>query len=25
MPSDYGQTLKPEQVEQIVAYLLTLK
>jgi nitric oxide reductase subunit C len=25
MPSDYGQSLKPEQVEQIVAYLLTLK
>ena len=25
MPSDYGQTLKPEQVDQIVAYLLTLK
>jgi nitric oxide reductase subunit C len=25
MPSDYGQTLKPEQVDQIVAYLLTLR
>jgi nitric oxide reductase subunit C len=25
MPSDYEQTLKPEQVDQIVAYLLTLK
>jgi hypothetical protein len=25
MPSDYAQTLKPEQVEQIVAYLLTLR
>jgi nitric oxide reductase subunit C len=25
MPGDYGQTLKPEQVDQIVAYLLTLK
>jgi nitric oxide reductase subunit C len=25
MPSDYAQTLKPEQVDQIVAYLLTLK
>ena len=25
MPSDYGQTLKAEQVDQIVAYLLTLK
>lgn len=25
MPSDYSQTLKPEQVDQIVAYLLTLK
>jgi nitric oxide reductase subunit C len=25
MPSDYGQSLKPEQVDQIVAYLLTLK
>ncbi len=25
MPSDYGQTLKPEQIDQIVAYLLTLK
>jgi nitric oxide reductase subunit C len=25
MPPDYGQTLKPEQVDQIVAYLLTLK
>lgn len=25
MPADYGQTLKPEQVDQIVAYLLTLK
>jgi nitric oxide reductase subunit C len=24
MPSDYAQTLKPEQVDQIVAYLLTL-
>jgi nitric oxide reductase subunit C len=25
MPGDYEQTLKPEQVDQIVAYLLTLK
>ena len=25
MPSDYAQSLKPEQVDQIVAYLLTLK
>jgi nitric oxide reductase subunit C len=25
MPSDYGQTLAPEQVDQIVAYLLTLR
>jgi nitric oxide reductase subunit C len=25
MPSDYGQTLKPEQVDQIVAYLMTLR
>ena len=25
MPSDYAQTLKSEQVDQIVAYLLTLK
>ena len=25
MPSEYGQSLKPEQVDQIVAYLLTLK
>ena len=25
MPSDYAQTLKPEQVDQIVAYLLTLR
>ena len=25
MPHDYAQTLKPEQVDQIVAYLLTLK
>jgi len=25
MPSDYGQTLKPEQIDHIVAYLLTLK
>jgi nitric oxide reductase subunit C len=25
MPHDYGQTLKPEQVDQIVAYLLTLR
>ena len=25
MPSDYAQTLKPEQVDHIVAYLLTLK
>jgi nitric oxide reductase subunit C len=25
MPSDYGQTLKPEQIDQIVAYLLTLR
>ena len=25
MPGDYTQTLKPEQVDQIVAYLLTLK
>ncbi len=25
MPGDYGQTLKPEQVDQIVAYLLTLR
>jgi nitric oxide reductase subunit C len=25
MPSDYGQTLKPDQVDQIVAYLLTLR
>lgn len=25
MPSDYGETLKPEQIDHIVAYLLTLK
>jgi nitric oxide reductase subunit C len=25
MPSDYAQSLKPEQVDQIVAYLLTLQ
>ena len=25
MPSDYTQTLKPEQIDQIVAYLLTLR
>jgi nitric oxide reductase subunit C len=25
MPSDYAQTLKPDQVDEIVAYLLTLK
>jgi nitric oxide reductase subunit C len=25
MPGDYGQTLRPEQVDQIVAYLLTLR
>ena len=25
MPGDYAQSLKPEQVDQIVAYLLTLK
>ena len=25
MPGDFAQTLKPEQVDQIVAYLLTLK
>jgi len=25
MPSDYSQTLKPDQIDQIVAYLLTLK
>ena len=25
MPGDYGQTLKPEQVDHIVAYLLSLK
>jgi nitric oxide reductase subunit C len=25
MPADYGQTLKPEQIDQIVAYLLTLR
>jgi nitric oxide reductase subunit C len=25
MPSDYGQTLTPEQVDQIVAYLMTLR
>ena len=25
MPGDYGQTLKPEQIDQIVAYLLTLR
>jgi nitric oxide reductase subunit C len=25
MPSDYGETLKPEQVDQIVDYLLTLR
>ena len=25
MPSDYAQTLKPNQVDQILAYLLTLK
>ena len=25
MPPDYGQTLRPEQVDQIVAYLLSLK
>lgn len=25
MPGDYGQTLKPEQIDQIVAYLMTLR
>jgi len=25
MPADYGQSLKPEQIDQIVAYLLTLR
>ena len=25
MPPDYGETLKAEQIDQIVAYLLTLK
>jgi nitric oxide reductase subunit C len=25
MPTDYAQTLKPQQVDQIVAYLLTLR
>jgi nitric oxide reductase subunit C len=25
MPSDYAQTLKPEQIDQIVAYLMTLR
>jgi nitric oxide reductase subunit C len=25
MPADYGQTLKPDQVDQIVAYLMTLR
>ena len=25
MPSDYAQTLKAEQIDQIVAYLLTLR
>ena len=25
MPPDYGETLKGEQMDQIVAYLLTLK
>jgi nitric oxide reductase subunit C len=25
MPADYAQTLKPEQIDHIVAYLLTLK
>jgi nitric oxide reductase subunit C len=25
MPGDYDQTLKPEQIDQIVAYLLTLR
>ena len=25
MPPDYGETLKGEQIDQIVAYLLTLK
>jgi nitric oxide reductase subunit C len=25
MPGDYGETLKPEQIDQIVAYLLTLR
>jgi nitric oxide reductase subunit C len=25
MPADYAQTLKPEQVDQIVAYLMTLR
>jgi nitric oxide reductase subunit C len=25
MPGDYGQTLKPEQIDQIVAYLQTLR
>ena len=25
MPGDYGSTLKPEQIDQIVAYLLTLR
>jgi nitric oxide reductase subunit C len=25
MPADYAQTLKPEQVDQIVTYLMTLR
>jgi nitric oxide reductase subunit C len=25
MPDDYGKTLTPEQVDQIVAYLMTLR
>ena len=25
MPNTYGQTLKPEQVDQLAAYLLSLK
>ncbi len=25
MPDTYGKTLKPEQVDQLVAYLMTLR
>jgi len=25
MPGDYGQTLKPDQIDHIVAYLQTLR